>query len=54
MSIVVGFPYGVASREYVVGGVRRESSGTMIIVLFINESVLGNVIVKQLGFVLGG
>ena len=62
MSIVVGFPYGVASREYIVGGVRRESSGAMIIVLFINESVLGNldivfdvlavfVIVKELGVV---
>ena len=37
--------------EYVVGGVRRGRSGAMIIVFFIMESVLGNVTVKALGFV---
>ena len=33
-----------------VGGVRRGSSDAMIIAFFIMESVLGNVTVKQLGF----
>ena len=37
-------------QESVVGGVRRGSSDAMRIVLFIMESVLGNVTVKALGF----
>ena len=37
-------------QESVVGGVRRGSSDAMIIVFFIMESILGNVTVKQLGF----
>ena len=37
-------------QESVVGGVRRGSSDAMIIVFFIMESVLGNVSVTALGF----
>ena len=37
-------------QESVVGGVRRGSSDAMIIVFFIMESVLGNVTVTALGF----